>query len=165
MNLADIARLRKSDIKDDEICFIREKTKSSNDEETELRIPLTSNIQKIIAGNRNKSIVRDPFIFDILDNKWSEARKYAEIKQLTKQVNKYIRQIAVAVGIKEDITSYSARHSFATIAKNSGTSTEFIKEALGHSSVNVTEKYLKSFEKSTRREHAEKMENLIKTGN
>jgi site-specific recombinase XerD len=65
------------------------------------------------------------------------------------------------VGIKEKVSSYVARHSFSTIAKNSGTSIEFISEALGHSSVTVTKRYLKSFEKATRTEHSEKMENEI----
>jgi hypothetical protein len=36
-----------------------------------------------------------------------------------------------------------------------------LAEALGHSSVAVTKRYLKSFEKATRTEHSEKMENEI----
>ncbi len=80
-------------------------------------------------------------------------------------MNKYVRQIALTVGIKEHISSYVARHSWATIAKNSGTSTAFISEALGHSSELVTKRYLKSFEKSTREEHSEKMENQVYNSN
>ena len=84
-----------------------------------------------------------------------------EIKQFTKMLNKRLRNIARSVGITESISSYTARHSWATIAKNSGASTEFIKESLGHSNVLVTEKYLKSFEETTRREHSEKIEDQI----
>ncbi|MBA7545646.1 Tyrosine recombinase XerC [subsurface metagenome] len=160
MNLSDIARLRYSNIRDGEICFVREKTKDE-DKEITLHAPITKNMQAIIDGHGNKAIGHDAYIFPFLKSEWTDEQIYAKIKQTTKQVNKYIRQIARAVNIKERISSYSARHSRATISKNSGTSIEFIKEALGHSSVNVTENYLKSFEKTTRKEHAEKVESEI----
>jgi len=47
------------------------------------------------------------------------------------------------LGLKD---TYFARHSFATILKNSGVSTEFISEALGHSSLSTTKNYLTGFE-------------------
>jgi len=161
VNLSDIARLKYSNIRDGEIEFVREKTKDEENEEDRLHVPISKNMQSIIDRCGNKAIGFDSYIFPILKPEWSEERNYAEIKQLTKQVNKYVRRIAKAVGIKEKISSYVARHSWATIAKNSGTSTEFISEALGHSSVIVTKRYLKSFEKSTREEHSEKMENSV----
>jgi integrase len=161
MNLSDIARLKYSDISDNEIYFVREKSKNENHKEVEIRVPVTKTIQNFISKHGNKAIGFDAYIFPVLKPEWNEARNYAEIKQFTKQVNKYVRRVALAVGITENISSYSARHSFATISKNSGTSTEFIKEALGHSSVSVTENYLKSFEKSTRVEHSEAMESKI----
>ncbi len=161
MNLSDIARLRDSNIVDGEIWFVREKTKGEKSEEEKLHVPITKNMQAIIDRYGNRTIGFDNYIFPILKPDWSEEKIYTEIKQLTKQLNKYVRQIAKAVGINENISSYVARHSWATIAKNSGTSTEFISEALGHSSVIVTKKYLKSFEKSTREELSEKMENAV----
>lgn len=161
MNLSDIARLKYSNIQDGEICFVREKTKGEESEEDKLHVPITKNMQSIIDRYGNKAVGFDSYIFPMLKPDWNEERNYAEIKQLTKQVNKYVRQIASLVGIKENISSYVARHSWATIAKNSGTSTEFISESLGHSSVIVTKRYLKSFEKSTREEHSGKMEDAI----
>lgn len=161
MNMSDIARLRYSNIMDGEICFVREKTKNKEAKEDKLNVPITKNIQTIIDRHGNKSVGFDSYIFPILVSEWSEERKFDEIKQLVKQVNKYIKQIAKATGINERVSSYVARHSWATIAKNSGTSVEFLSEALGHSSTKVTRLYLKSFEKSTREEHSEKMENAI----
>lgn len=163
MNLSDIARLKYSNIVDGELWFVREKTKGEEANEDRLHVPISKNMQSIIDRHGNKAIGFDSYIFPILKPDWSDERKYAEVKQLTKQLNKYVRQIAKAVGIKENVSSYVARHSWATIAKNSGTSTEFISEALGHSSVTITKKYLKSFEKTTREEHSEKIENLIFT--
>jgi integrase len=161
MNLSDIARLKYSNIVDGEIWFVREKTKGEESEEDKLHVPITKNMHFIIDRYGKKAIGFDSYIFPILKPDWSEERNYAEIKQLTKQVNKYVRRIAMVVGINENISSYVARHSWATIAKNSGTSTAFISEALGHSSEIVTKRYLKSFEKSTREEHSEKMENSV----
>ncbi len=161
MNLSDIARLRYSNIVDGEIWFVREKTKGEEADEDKLHVPITKTMQSIIDRYGKKAVGFDSFIFPILEPDWSEQKNYAEIKQLTKQVNKYVRLIASALGIKENISSYVARHSWATIAKNSGTSTEFISESLGHSSVIVTKRYLKSFEKSTREEHSGKMEDAI----
>jgi integrase/recombinase XerD len=161
MNMSDIARLKYSNIVDGEICFVREKTKNKEIKEEKLHVPITRNMQTIIDRCGTKAVGFDSFIFPILKDEWTEERKFAEVKQLIKQVNKYVRRISLVVGIKENVSSYVARHSWATIAKNSGTSVEFLSEALGHSSVKVTQGYLKSFEKSTREEHSEKIEKAV----
>jgi site-specific recombinase XerD len=61
-------------------------------------------------------------------------------------INEHMKKIAVELEINKPITTYYARHSFATILKNSGVSTEFISEALGHSSLQTTKNYLAGFE-------------------
>ncbi|MBW6480760.1 MAG: site-specific integrase [Bacteroidales bacterium] len=159
MNTADIARLKYSDIKGDEISFVRQKTKEKETEET-LNVPITQSIQNIINRHGNRHIGHDAYLFPILNPNMTERDIYYANKQFTKMVNKYVGNISESLGIGR-ITSYAARHSWATISKNSGTSTEYIKEALGHSSVIVTENYLKSFEQSTRRKHSEDMEKTV----
>ena len=57
-----------------------------------------------------------------------------------------MKEIASEVGIDKEVTTYYARHSFATILKRSEVSEELISELLGHSSVQVTRNYLDSFE-------------------
>ena len=47
-----------------------------------------------------------------------------------------------------NLTTYVARHSFATILKNSGVNIALISEALGHSDLATTQIYLDSFENS-----------------
>lgn len=61
-------------------------------------------------------------------------------------INEHMKKIAVDLSINKNVTTYFARHSFATILKNSGVSTEFISEALGHSSLSTTKNYLAGFE-------------------
>jgi len=62
------------------------------------------------------------------------------------------------VKINKNISSYVARHSWATISKNSGASIEYISEQLGHDSPKVTMGYLKSFERATREKQSAKTE-------
>ena len=61
-------------------------------------------------------------------------------------INEHMKKIALELEINKPVTTYYARHSFATILKNSGVSTEFISEALGHSSLQTTKNYLAGFE-------------------
>jgi site-specific recombinase XerD len=44
------------------------------------------------------------------------------------------------------LTTYVARHCFATIQKNNGSPLIYIKEALGHASITTTEDYFGSFD-------------------
>ena len=68
------------------------------------------------------------------------------IDLLVHLINDHMKQIALELEIPKSITTYYARHSFATILKNSGVSTEFISEALGHTSLETTKNYLAGFE-------------------
>ena len=67
-------------------------------------------------------------------------------KKMLKQINRELKEIAKALGIQSNLSSYVTRHSFATNLKFAGVSTEIISESLGHSNVKITETYLKSFE-------------------
>jgi integrase/recombinase XerD len=161
VNLSDILRLKQSNIIGDEIEYIRKKTELENDEESKLKFHITPQIRAIIKRCGNKAVGHDAYLFNLLKPEMDEQRIYAEIKQQTKQINKYLRQVARKSGINESVSSYTARHSWATIAKNSGTSMEYISESLGHSSFDVTRKYLDSFEETTRRKTSEDIERKI----
>jgi site-specific recombinase XerD len=70
-------------------------------------------------------------------------------QQVTKTINKYMKLIAAELKINKEVTTYFARHSFATVLRNSGASMEFISEALGHSDMKTTKNYLAGFEQAT----------------
>ena len=58
-----------------------------------------------------------------------------------------MKRLSVEVGLCSPVTTYSSRHSFATIAKRMGYSNELIAEALGHEYGNkITNIYLDTFD-------------------
>lgn len=75
--------------------------------------------------------------------------------QFIKTINKYMKLIGSEIGYDKPLTTYAARHSYATILKRSGAPLGFISESLGHKSLQTTESYLDSFEDETRRKYAE----------
>jgi site-specific recombinase XerD len=54
----------------------------------------------------------------------------------------------ISVYIDFDLTSYVARHSFASNLKDKGIATDTISEAMGHQNIKVTQTYLKRLENS-----------------
>ena len=59
------------------------------------------------------------------------------------------------LGFTETITTYTARHSYATTLKRSGANIAYISESLGHNDLSTTEHYLASFEKEEREKNAQ----------
>ena len=52
------------------------------------------------------------------------------------------------LGLNENISSYTLRHSWATTAKYTGAPIEMISESLGHKSIKTTQIYLSGFHAS-----------------
>lgn len=61
-------------------------------------------------------------------------------------VNRKLAKMAALLLPGTNISSYTARHTWATLAFYSGIPIGIISKALGHSSIKVTETYLKPFE-------------------
>jgi len=149
--MKDICLLKYKDIQGDSIFFERAKTINTNRRSKPISISLIDRSHSIIARWCNPKIDQDTYIFPILNGIESIEKQRDKVKLFTKMVNKYIRRIAGKVGIDENISTYSARHSFATVLKRSGTNLAYISEALGHSNLQTTESYLDSFEDETRK--------------
>lgn len=139
MNLIDLAKLRVKDINGSRIIYGRSKTGDP------LSVRITDEFAKILGYYLHEK-EEDDFIFPIgYDGSVETFTKYRSDRRL---VNKLLKRIAEDAGIEEKITSYHIRHSWATIAKNMGISTEIISEGLGHHSLKTTEIYLRTFENS-----------------
>jgi len=161
MNLGDVFRLKYKNLNSDEIVFVREKTKNKATE-TKISIPLVGSLKDIISRWGQRSILKDAYIFPVLNGATTEQRKKELINFKIRNTNKHLKDIADDLEI-EKFSTVAARHSFATILKNTGISVEFLKEALGHSDTSVTQNYLSGFEEDKRREISEKLETTIKS--
>jgi site-specific recombinase XerD len=58
------------------------------------------------------------------------------------------------LNISKKVTNIVSRHTFSTVLKRSGASTEFIQESLGHTDKKTTENYLDSFESVVKKEYS-----------
>jgi integrase len=115
-------------------------------------VPLLDEALDIIKKWGNKNISSETYLFPVLNENLSPERERQLIKQLNDVINANMKTIAKSVGLNEVVTTYAARHSFATILQRSGASTEFISEALGHSNVKTTQSYLAGFEDKSKKE-------------
>lgn len=152
INVADLVKLKYKNIKDGEICFIRQKTERTTRTRKEIRVTVTSEMESIIKkwGNKNSP---DNYIFPYLDGTEDAVERDKKTKGLIKCINKKMNYIGKQLGFGK-VTTYTARHSFATVLKRSGANISYISESLGHSDLKTTEAYLASFEKEERQKNA-----------
>lgn len=158
INIRDIARLKYKNLAKDKITFVRAKTERTTRKNTKtIVVQLMPEARQIIHLWGNRPAMPDSYIFPILSTNLSPDEELAKVKQATKTINKYIKRIACAVGVDQNVTTYVARHSFSTVLKRSGAPMEFISEALGHNDMKTTEVYLDSFEDDTSKEYVSKL--------
>ncbi len=152
MNFVDMLNLKFSNIHGDTLTFIRQKTKDTSKHKTQIEVVLLPEAKEIIAYLGNQEQKTDNYIFPILHKGLTPAEQKKLVSQHIQTTNKYMKRIAKKLGIDENISTYYARHSYSTIIRDSGASTEFIAEQLGHQSTKVTQSYLDSFSTDTKRE-------------
>jgi integrase len=152
MNVHDICKLKYSNIKDGEIVFIRNKTSRTSKTKKLISVPLLKETKSIINkwGNDEDP---DNYIFPFLTDDMKISEEKAKVKIVTKSINTCLHRIGIKNKIGK-ITTYSARHSYASVLKRSGANLAYISDSLGHSDLKTTEAYLASFEKDQRRKNA-----------
>ena len=153
INVADFVKLRYRDIVNGEICFVRQKTERTTKTRKEIRVVVTERMQAIINRWGNPPRL-DNFIFPVLDGQEDAMRRKMKTMYFTRAINKRMKEIGEQLGIGS-ISTYTARHSFATVLKRAGANIAYISESLGHSDLKTTENYLASFEREERVKNAE----------
>ena len=127
MAFIDLAYLTKKNIQDGYLVYIRHKTKQ------ELRIKLlpcmTELIEQYAADDRL-------FLFPVLKGKKELHLEYESALRLQNKRLKKLAALIAEPGLK--LTTYVARHSWASIANEKGVSIELISRALGHTSLVAT---------------------------
>lgn len=160
INSIDMIQLRYSDIVDGEIRFIRQKTVRTSTKRKAIHIEITPEIQEIIDkwGNPNEG---DNYIFPFLKGGETQQEIKAKNHDVYTRINKRMREVCEALGLNR-ITTYSARHSFATILNRRGVPVSYISQQLGHTSIRTTQTYLGSFEREARVKSAKILTSILK---
>ncbi|MES2573349.1 MAG: site-specific integrase [Bacteroidota bacterium] len=151
INFIDMMKLKKSNIKDGTIEYIRSKTKSR------FIVKILPPVQKIINYYSDQKFSTD-YIFPLLlkNNLTPEQIENRKNKTL-KKFNKDLKDIGKLAKVDKNITSYVIRHSFATNLKQLGVSADIISQSMGHSNLDVTNNYLAEFENSIINDANEKL--------
>lgn len=88
-----------------------------------------------------------PYLLPIIKNSSRESRRqYVTAEHL---VNCKLKRIGKSLGLSIPLTTYVARHSWASIAKSKNIPLSIISEAMGHDSESTTRIYLASLDTST----------------
>jgi len=145
INFIDLAKLKyKDNFLGKEVIYIRSKnkrryqyqlhSKALNIVDVFLHYPLQSN-----SG----------FLFPILQAVHDNPKKIdARIDSALKDLNEDLRQMGKMIGLEKTLTSYVARHSFATNLRNMNVEISIIQEALGHETESQTTTYLEDIDDS-----------------
>ncbi len=152
INFTDIANLTKANIiEGNRLQYTRQKTGKL------IKLGLSEEAMKIIEQYALES---KGYLFPILDIKVHKTplQKQNRIHKILGKVNINLKLIAAQLGVEGNLTTYVARHSFASVLKKSGVNIALISEALGHSDLSTTQIYLDSFDNE---QVDEAMKNLL----
>lgn len=115
----------------------------------------TNKLHSIILKEKPLAILEnykgrdDTFIFPFLSDRYDYSDPmflHNQIGAKTALINKYLKKVAEKAEITKKITTHTARHSFADLARQKTDNIYNLSKTLGHSSIKVTEAYLASFD-------------------
>ena len=161
MNIKDICLLKYKDISDGKITFIRAKTKLTRKTDlTPITVYLNDYANGVIDLYSTENKSSDNYVFPFLVGVAEPKEQRKKIQAFTRFINQHIKKLAVANGLTDEISTYWARHSFATQGIKNGASMTFIQDLLGHQSPTTTQKYFAGFEDETKKEFAKALMNF-----
>ena len=138
INFVDMAYLTNRNITDGRLIYHRKKTSKL------INLPLQDEALMVLKRYKDNS---KGYLFPILSNAHkTEQQKLNRLHKVITKVNRALKAIGEELDISIKLTTYCARHSYATVLKRAGVPTSIISESLGHSSERITQIYLDSFE-------------------
>lgn len=161
MNVKDIARMRFKDMDEEQIRFIRAKTERTTKGNQRQIVAIQSDFtRKVIAEHGNTRKSPQQLVFNILKGNESPEEEVRKVQNFTRYINQHMKKLCKAYGLPEDISTYWARHSFATFAVQSGASLEQIQESLGHGNIKTTQNYFAGFDHAAKKKLAASLMNF-----
>ena len=142
MAFVDMAFLRKKDMRDGAIHYVRRKTGQR------MTVHLEPCMREIIG--RYAPRTRDTpylYLFPVLTAE-DPARAYAQYQVALNYYNRLLKKLASLLGLDSGLSSYTSRHSWATAARNHNVPLPVISAGMGHTSERTTQIYLSALETS-----------------
>lgn len=133
MTFVDLAYLTGKNIEGNTLIYVRKKTGQV------LKIGLLPMMKQLIRKYRGTG----PFLFPILKNSHPSFQEYDSALRLQ---NKRLGKLGKLIGCY--LSTYVARHTWASVAKMKGISDDVISESMGHTSVKTTRIYIASLDHS-----------------
>ena len=137
MSLIDIAQLKRENIFKDEIRYCRRKTGQL------IKINIEPCIREIIDKYSNMS--GSNLIFPIMEKNGQRLQYNTSLKN----INNNLLKISKLLNFNCRLTTYVARHTWASVAKWGGIPTSVISECMGHTSERTTQIYLSTIEQES----------------
>lgn len=137
MSFIDMAFLRKSDLQNGFLVYRRRKTKQ------QMFVKWERPMQAIVD---KYDTTGSPYLLPLIKgngNEFDERRQYINSVHL---VNKKLRKIGKRLNLPISLTTYVARHGWASIAMSKNIPISTISEAMGHDSERTTRIYLSSLD-------------------
>jgi len=103
-----------------------------------------------------------PYLFPILSSREGTKEAYREYQLALRSFNRQLMLLGEILGLSDRLSSYTARHTWATTAYHCEIHPGIISEAMGHSSITVTETYLKPFQNKKIDEANKRVVNFVR---
>ena len=138
MAFVDIVFLKKSNIQNGYITYVRHKTGQ------ELTIRIETRLQNIINQYEKKD---SPYLFPILNTE-DENKAYSQYEIALNYYNRQLKRLSKLLEPNINLSSYTPRHTWATTARNKNVPLSIISAGMGHSSEKTTLIYLTKIDNS-----------------
>lgn len=137
MSFIDMAFLKKSNLKNGILSYRRQKTGQL------LFIKWEKPMQEIV----NKyDTTETPYLLPVIKDMERDGRR--QYKSAVHRINHLLKRLGKQVGLEIPLTTYVARHGWASIARSKNIPISIISEAMGHDSEKTTLIYLASLDTS-----------------
>lgn len=142
VNMNDLLRIKKSDIKNNSIYFYRKKTVDN----AVTVVKMKKEIIPEIENTFKKYVGRGTFHFNRLNTSMNDKEMVSEIKNFSKLINKGLKKIAKEIDINDAISFGWARHSYSTNLLRKGADKIKVSQSMGHTNPKTIENYWGGFE-------------------
>ena len=138
MPFIDLAHLRKSDLRNRRITYRRHKTGKL------MVVDVPPDAMRLLQKYRDKT--DSEYLFPLLHGGLFMEEHHHRYQETLRHFNRELARLMKQLLPGVSVSSYTARHTWATLAYHNGVPVGLISQSLGHSSIRVTMTYLKPFD-------------------